>query len=487
MKKTILFFFLFPAVFSTAFAQLQINAVATPYTIDFTGFTGAGFQPTAAAGQLSSDTWSATGFSNGDLLFGGTQVTAGTDFTRGASNGFVGTGGIYAFNTGAGNIILGVQPVGDDFTPGDFRLQMQNTTGNVITSLMVSYNIWYLNNEERANSMNFSHSSDNTTYTNIASLDFTTPEVAAAFPVWTAVSRSTVISGLNIANNAMYYVRWLGNDVSGTGSRDEYGIDTITVMANPPAIAANFSASNSNVCLGDSTCFTDLSFSTNGPLTSWSWDFGDGNLSTIQNPCHTYTAAGTYTVQLIVTNTGGDSDTASSAVTVNDLPAAAYTYTVNGSTVDFTDASTIPPPGNIVSWNWNFPGGNPSTSTSQNPTVTYTANGTYTVCLTSVSADGCMGTYCDVVNITTVGVSETELSSSIIIYPNPSSGKFRIQNSEFRIQNVEIYNSIGKCVFKSLTPDPELLIDLSSQPSGIYFYKLKSSDETIATGKIVIQ
>ena len=45
--------------------------------------------------------------------------------------------------------------------------------------------------------------------------------------------------------------------------------------------------------------FTDLS--TNGP-TSWLWDFGDGNTSGLQNPIHTYSSAGTYTVKLTTSN-----------------------------------------------------------------------------------------------------------------------------------------------------------------------------------------
>jgi PKD repeat protein len=48
--------------------------------------------------------------------------------------------------------------------------------------------------------------------------------------------------------------------------------------------------------------FTDLSSNT---PTSWAWTFGDGGTSTVQNPSHTYTAAGTYTVALVATNTAG--------------------------------------------------------------------------------------------------------------------------------------------------------------------------------------
>ena len=52
--------------------------------------------------------------------------------------------------------------------------------------------------------------------------------------------------------------------------------------------------------------FTDQS--ANSP-TSWAWDFGNGNTSTAQNPSHTYTVAGTYSVSLIVTNAfGSDSE-----------------------------------------------------------------------------------------------------------------------------------------------------------------------------------
>jgi gliding motility-associated-like protein len=45
------------------------------------------------------------------------------------------------------------------------------------------------------------------------------------------------------------------------------------------------------------------------PITSYEWDFGDGNFSTLKNPTHTYTNPGLYSVRLIVTNAGGCSDT----------------------------------------------------------------------------------------------------------------------------------------------------------------------------------
>ncbi len=64
--------------------------------------------------------------------------------------------------------------------------------------------------------------------------------------------------------------------------------------------------------------FTDASTDTDGTIASWSWDFGDGSISTEQNPSHTYVANGTYTVQLTVTDDQGATGTTSQAVTVND-------------------------------------------------------------------------------------------------------------------------------------------------------------------------
>ena len=52
--------------------------------------------------------------------------------------------------------------------------------------------------------------------------------------------------------------------------------------------------------------FTDTS---TGKPTEWTWDFGDGSVDTIsQNPSHSYTTAGTYTVTLTVKNANGSSN-----------------------------------------------------------------------------------------------------------------------------------------------------------------------------------
>ena len=123
--------------------------------------------------------------------------------------------------------------------------------------------------------------------------------------------------------------------------------------------------------------FTDVS-TDDGSIVSWEWDFGDSNSSTDQSPAHTYDAAGTYAVSLVVTDDLGASDTTTQDVTVNQAPVASFTYTAAGLVVDFTDTSTDD--GSIDSWAWDF--GDGGTDTLQNPQHTYAAEGTYSVVLT---------------------------------------------------------------------------------------------------------
>jgi len=101
------------------------------------------------------------------------------------------------------------------------------------------------------------------------------------------------------------------------GSDGETKTGYITV-SNPPTYppVANFSGTPTSGTAPLVVAFTDLS--TNSP-TSWAWTFGDGGTSTAQNPSHTYTAAGTYTVALTATNAyGSDLETKTGYITVTE-------------------------------------------------------------------------------------------------------------------------------------------------------------------------
>jgi PKD repeat protein len=151
----------------------------------------------------------------------------------------------------------------------------------------------------------------------------------------------------------------------------------ITVTAPPPPVAA-FSATPTTGLAPLPVQFTDAS---TGSISTWSWNFGDGTTSTVQNPPHIYSTAGIYTVNLTVTGPGG-SATKAAAITVTAPPPPVATFSATPTTghapllVIFTDAST----GSVSTWSWNF--GDGTTSSAQNPQHIYSTPGIYTVSLT---------------------------------------------------------------------------------------------------------
>lgn len=98
------------------------------------------------------------------------------------------------------------------------------------------------------------------------------------------------------------------------GSDTETKTGYITVYAAASAPTAAFTADYTSGTAPLTVTFTD---SSTGNPTSWLWDFGDGTTSTDQNPVHTYTISGSYTVTLTVSNTAGsDSETKIGYITV---------------------------------------------------------------------------------------------------------------------------------------------------------------------------
>ena len=128
--------------------------------------------------------------------------------------------------------------------------------------------------------------------------------------------------------------------------------------------------------------FTDKSFQ----ATSWLWDFGDGTTSTEQNPIHTFTEEGRYTISL--TTNGDDKGKAvkNDYIRVAKGPTAKFVFAPKdvtvGIEVQFTDLSS----GNPTSWLWQF--GDGSSSPLQSPVYTYLTPGVYTVMLTVSDENG---------------------------------------------------------------------------------------------------
>jgi len=149
--------------------------------------------------------------------------------------------------------------------------------------------------------------------------------------------------------------------------------------------AADFTQDNATVKTGEMVHFLD----TSAPVSAtWYWEFGDGTNSTEQNPVHTFTSPGTYTVMLSVGNTSCRNTTpfGSHQVSVAAFPSVDFTaFPLTGMMplmVTFNGTAT----GNPTSWNWDF--GDGTTGTGQNVSHVYNAGGIYSVRLNATNSIG---------------------------------------------------------------------------------------------------
>lgn len=198
---------------------------------------------------------------------------------------------------------------------------------------------------------------------------------------------------------------------------------------------------------GKTVQFTDNSSDDKG-IKSYAWEFGDGSSSTQQNPSHTFSAAGNYTVKLTVTDTADQSSSKSQVVTVSDAntggcsglaawsatksyragdkvsfngyqyeatwwstgaqpnvftntwkklgkcsdsgngenqaPVADFSASINGLTVSFSQKATDDK--GVTSYEWNF--GDDFLSAKANPTHSFPRSGTYSVTLKVTDGQG---------------------------------------------------------------------------------------------------
>lgn len=203
------------------------------------------------------------------------------------------------------------------------------------------------------------------------------------------------------------------------------GADTTcnTVNALCPLPVADFSSTVNQLSVN----FND---NTGGTVLTWEWDFGDGSpVSNLQNPSHTYTAGGLYTVCLIASNSCG-ADTICQDVFVECiLPNGLFDFFTTSPTVAFTNQST----GTITSFAWDFGDGS-LFSTVNNPSHTYAATGVYTVCLYNTNICG-TDTFCRDIVITcvppTAGFNSTVSSDSVASFTSTSSANTTAWNWNF--------------------------------------------------------
>jgi len=175
-----------------------------------------------------------------------------------------------------------------------------------------------------------------------------------------------------------------------------------------PEIEAGFEFEY-DTCRPGPVVFTDQSFSGSGGITSWNWDFGDGNGSAVQNPTHVYSVPDQQAVNLTVVDSNACQDTYQELVPYFPVPEVLLLgpgpYDVCEPAEVLFDNLSDPLDARYTT-NWDFGDGGRDTAFS--PVHTYTQPGLYTVQLEVISPVGCR--------------IDTVFNSLVNVRPSPDAG-----------------------------------------------------------------
>ncbi|MEZ5047117.1 MAG: PKD domain-containing protein [Chitinophagaceae bacterium] len=303
------------------------------------------------------------------------------------------------------------------------------------------------------------------------------------------------------------------------------GVYTVCVLAtstgsNPTSICVDSACAT--ITVGNSTtgCGANVNFSQTAAglnvlfsnsstpstptsvITSYSWDFGDASpISNAVNPTHSYTSAGAYTVCLtaysvdtLTSLTCVDSSCHTVTVSSGTLPCnltASFTpTTLNGSVYTFTNNTTCTGCSSTL-YAWNFGDGATANNVSS-PSHTYTANGTYNVCLVAIgninSASPCFDTTCQQITVILSGINDVS-TQKLNIYPNPTQNELHILLPQsVKPSLVSIIDPAGRVVLqqdiKETTQSKEVLLNTDALSKGLYYIKMKTNQGTMMSSII---
>ncbi len=288
-----------------------------------------------------------------------------------------------------------------------------------------------------------------TTWTNLQTI---TPSTTCANGqgLWTHLSIPLPVSCENSSTLRIGF-NWK-NSNDGAGTDPSLAINNVKITTNiPPDPVANFTLNDNQICQNYCITFSN----TSSDATTYSWDFGNGNSSTLENPqplC--FNLPGQYVITLIACNNQG-CDTTSQTVTVLQAPFTGLEF-LNGQITSLQ-------PNALYQWLLCpsltiIPG---ATSVEYTPPI----NGEYAVIVTL--ANGCSDTS-DCIVISDLGIQEQV--SSLGLFPNPGNGTFSIDS--------ELYNSCEIAVFDVTGRKQEILwegnsITIVTASKGLFFVRIK--------------
>ncbi|MBP6624478.1 MAG: PKD domain-containing protein [Chitinophagaceae bacterium] len=289
------------------------------------------------------------------------------------------------------------------------------------------------------------------------------------------------------ANPGYYNVCLTIYGTSSAGGFQCYTCDSIYVGASTSPCNASFTYTQTS---GASFNFVSTSV-VSGTITNYIWNFGDGSpTSSAMNPSHTYANSGNYMVCLTLimvdsnnqtyTCTYCDSTIYAQAGGSNCFIQAGFTQSISGNNVNFINTSSCVGCVNMT-YLWNFGDGSPA-STVQNPTHTYTNQGSYNVCLYVSGYDSlnnfCKDSFCHSIMILPSGLTQLE-STELQIFPNPANDQIEITLPLVGKFDIKLIDMAGKTLLRRHydTQDKSVSVDISDLSKGLYLILLNQDDK----------
>ncbi len=318
------------------------------------------------------------------------------------------TGATYNWNFGNGNASALKNPTASYTQPGTYTVTLTVTVGAQSDQTTQTIHVYRF---PQANYTSGIHEACGNPGLSVAFQNTTTlgdaPIDSYKWVFGTGVSSTQENPTYNYPTYGKYDV--LLEVIDDNGCRSTKSIPQYVKISDVPTVT--FTANITQTCNNPAA----ITFSNTSEGNSFTWDFGDDGASTDKNPTHLYTQLGTYTVSLIA-NDNGCENTLTRNTYINVVETKANFTSADASCpnlpVAFTNTST-----GSDTYSWTF--GDGGTSTSQNPSHTYTSPGTYTVQLTS-SINGiptCVSTFSKTININDITAN---FSADVLYGCNPT-------------------------------------------------------------------
>ncbi len=249
--------------------------------------------------------------------------------------------------------------------------------------------------------------------------------------------------------------------------------DQATTIVTVNQVPTTTVTGDTDICAGETATLT----ASGGSSYFWAHS-GETTASVNVSP-----TSGTVQYSVVASNGNCQGNVATISVTVSPAAVASAgsdvttTYLGQGGNVNFNNSGSLG-----TSYNWDFGDGN--SSTSANPSHSYTAAGTYTVILTATLGN-CTATDTIIIEVLNgVGLGDEELLNAVDVYPNPSNGEFNVnfKLSESKDVEIRVYNAIGsliEVISLNNVSNYNQVLNLGGQAEGFYFINIQTKDGVI--------